>query len=830
MPLLCNLCSKAFASCKPYLTHLRLAHALHYIGSTVNCGQEGCPRSFKSFRYFKSHLEKHHPYLFSQACGNVEDKVSSLADQNMSCEGIDHIKCASAESDESVIDLSASFMNLVGQLQCKANISHANIQTLVENMAVFMEDIAQFCILKVKNLLSILEVNHDLSAAQTCFSEIKSLPSILTPVSSKFKRKQYLKQSGYLVEPVELVLGTRNETRYVSASGCNIASVVQDTMQYIPLDLLLGTIISDPGCMKAMKPQASRNVASNGQIIDSFTDSKVYRNHPFFAKHPDGLALNMYVDAFETTNVLGSHTGIHKMEGLYVSIQNFSNEYNSRLDSIFLVALWYAQDVKTYGYEKILGNVVVSLQQLESDNGAVVHIRGQDIVVRACMVLLSADNLGFNALFGFSESFSATRYCRFCNCTRDDANCFLTESELKLRDKCSYNGAVELAKNPNYDWMITGIKRGCPFNQLRYWHVTENFVVDVMHDVLEGIAHFELSLILNALAKDKSVRLSLDHINSALTYFDYSLADKNSRPPTLSSFDTIRMSASEMWCFLRNITLLIGHRVPREQEHWILLLKLLDICDIVFAPAITENMCNFLVHLVQEHHVHLKELLGSEKRLLPKHHFMVHYAMCMRNSGPPVRYWSMRFEARHQVFKDLAKSTHCFKNLCKTLAVRFQMALAVKCMYQKFGIDGIGVGPTRQVFISSLGDSMSDLISSKLRMCGQDHVFVADWLTVGHYTFKPNAVTINAMLEGVPQFGIVVLILNVEKKFYFIEESLETIHYDEHFHAYAVKHLEPKRLSFVDLNLLTDHVPYQLHTVTYEQAQHTLVTLRYSLI
>ena len=317
-------------------------------------------------------------------------------------------------------------------------------------------------------------------------------------------------------------------------------------------------------------------------------------------------------------------------------IQNFPNEYNSRLDSIFLVALWYAQDVKTYGYEKIRRNIVLSLQQLESEDGAVVRIRGQDIVVRACMVLLSADNLGFNTLFGFSESFSATRYCRFCDCTRDDANCFLTESELKLRDKRSYNGAVELAKNPNYDWMMTGIKKGCPFNVLRYWHVTENFVVDVMHDVLEGIAHFELSLILNALAKDKSVGLSIDHVNSALTFFDYSLADKNSRPPTLSSFDTIRMSASEMWCFLRNITLLIGHRIPREQEHWILLLKLLDICDIVFAPAITESMCDFLVHLVHEHHVHLKELLGSEKRLLPKHHFMVHYAMCMRNSDQPL--------------------------------------------------------------------------------------------------------------------------------------------------------------------------------------------------
>ena len=80
MPLLYNLCSKAFASCNPFLTHLRLAHALHNIGSTVNWGQDSCPHSFQSFHYFKYHLEKHHSHLISQACGNVENKVSSIAD------------------------------------------------------------------------------------------------------------------------------------------------------------------------------------------------------------------------------------------------------------------------------------------------------------------------------------------------------------------------------------------------------------------------------------------------------------------------------------------------------------------------------------------------------------------------------------------------------------------------------------------------------------------------------------------------------------------------------------------------------------------------------
>jgi hypothetical protein len=49
--------------------------------------------------------------------------------------------------------------------------------------------------------------------------------------------------------------------------------------------------------------------------------------------------MNLYVDSFETTNVLGSHTGIQKMEGLYMSIQNLPSELHSKLDNVFLVAL-----------------------------------------------------------------------------------------------------------------------------------------------------------------------------------------------------------------------------------------------------------------------------------------------------------------------------------------------------------------------------------------------------------------------------------------------------------------------------------------------------------
>jgi hypothetical protein len=49
--------------------------ALHYVGSTVQCGvqcgQESCPRSFQKFQYLKAHLEKHHSHLFTPHADNL---------------------------------------------------------------------------------------------------------------------------------------------------------------------------------------------------------------------------------------------------------------------------------------------------------------------------------------------------------------------------------------------------------------------------------------------------------------------------------------------------------------------------------------------------------------------------------------------------------------------------------------------------------------------------------------------------------------------------------------------------------------------------------------
>ena len=52
--------------------------------------------------------------------------------------------------------------------------------------------------------------------------------------------------------------------------------------------------------------------------------------------------------------------------------------------------------------------------------------------------------------------------------------------------------------------------------------------------------------------------------------------------------------------------------------------------------------------------------------------------VCACRLGPLVRYWTMRYEAKHQHFKRLANSIGNFINICHTLAIRHQ---CYQCYY-----------------------------------------------------------------------------------------------------------------------------------------------------
>lgn len=184
--------------------------------------------------------------------------------------------------------------------------------------------------------------------------------------------------------------------------------------------------------------------------ISHFFHTETYKKNNFFKKYSDAFALHIYIHAFEITNPLGSHTLIHKMEALYMILQNFPAEAQSILSSAFLIALWHTRDVKTYqGYDKMLSPLIHDLKVLESDSGMEVTVRHQTVVVRAAVVLISADNLGFNSLLGFAEGFTAKKFRRFCECMRDETESRYLETDFRMHTVESYKDCFVHVGDPS---------------------------------------------------------------------------------------------------------------------------------------------------------------------------------------------------------------------------------------------------------------------------------------------------------------------------------------------------------------------------------------------
>lgn len=229
--------------------------------------------------------------------------------------------------------------------------------------------------------------------------------------------------------------------------------------------------------------------------------------------------MNLFIDAFETVNPLGSHTSVHKLEGLYCTIGNISPQYNSKTSSIFLIGLWYAQDVKVYGYDKILEPIVTELKYLETDHGLQVLVYGELVTVHAVLSFFSADNLGANSLFGFMEGFTANKLCRFCKADKSEIQSKFMSTQIERRSRSDYEECVRNSlSDANYCASETGIKRGSLLNSLQFFHCTEQSIVDSMHDLLEGVVLLEISLVLGPLI-DKRV-LSLETVNKAILHYD----------------------------------------------------------------------------------------------------------------------------------------------------------------------------------------------------------------------------------------------------------------------------------------------------------------------
>ena len=126
-------------------------------------------------------------------------------------------------------------------------------------------------------------------------------------------------------------------------------------------------------------------------------------------------------------------------------------------------------------------------------------------------------------------------------------------------------------------------------------------------------------------------------------------------------------------------------------------------------------------------------VIGSPK---PKTHFLSHYPQSIRLYGPPLSYWTARYESRHRIAKSTSESSKNFKNISLTLTTRQQMRQSSVFYHGMFSTSDLII-PEKVTFKESLkgktkfdksilpfmseGDFLCSVIEykSQLYKCGQ---------------------------------------------------------------------------------------------------------------
>ena len=374
---------------------------------------------------------------------------------------------------------------------------------------------------------------------------------------------------------------------------------------------------------------------------------------------------------------------------------------------------------------------------------------------------IAGDNLGLHQILGFVESFSANYPCRMCRIDKIQLKTCCVEVPELLRNKDNYEEDLNLN-----DVSATGLKRNSVLNKIGQYHVTSNDIVDIVHDVAEGIANFGMAEILHFFLQNDI--LNLEQLNQSIKHFKFGY--KSNRPPPLKIHNINRkdlaLSASEVINLVLYFGLIIGHHIPSLDEVWNYYSLLHELVNILLLKTVSREIINYLESLIAEHHRKYQNVFGT--KLKPKHHFLIHYPRLLRKLGPMCHLWTMRFEGQHLEYKFIAQSARSRINLCKSLATRNMFAFAADIYFLQ-----------KEDIFKNVGE-VGPRVDNSENNC--------KWLTYKYRKYSVNDyVSLFEEKEGMPTFGKIKIINLKNDTVTFCLCILCTLDYSDHLKAYIIK-------------------------------------------
>ena len=626
-------------------------------------------------------------------------------------------------------------------------------------------------------------------------------------------------------QPVLKPLGRQVFKLVGSGSTRKRIKTSEGSFYYIPVLSTLKTILSRSDVYRGISSQRS-----NATLVD-FCDGSVYKNHPLFVTNPLALQIIAYFDELEVCNPLGSAAKVHKVGIFLFTIANLPPKYRSSLKCLYLFAVAKASDIKKFSPDVVLAPFISDINAL-SNVGVSVTYSDKVVVYKGTLLAFVADNLASHAIGGFKESFSSTfRFCRTCLATHTQASQEFLSEKFILRSPDQHKRHCELLQTSLASFHSTtyGVNRWSALGDIEHFSVASCLPHDVMHDLLEGLFPHELSLLLNHCIS--SGYFFIEYLNEKIMSFDYGYSEVSNKPArielTSASSVKIHQKAIQMWLLARTLPLLVGHFIPVEDQRWECYCLLLDILDICTSHTCSENIAAYLKTLIEEHHFLFKTVYPNAS-IIPKMHFITHYPEQIMKFGPLIRSWTLRYEVRLKLCKQVAKFGN-FKNICFSIAQKNQRWLCWHLQSALYLNEKLKVGGTStNVPYAEESIAIKHLVSAKgMEMSEEGVVCHPSWVQYFNSTYKKYCIIVTSM-SNKPVFGKVQDILVLpDSSVFFLVNILTTEHFDSHYHTYCVR--ETIACDLIELSSMEYPFVLHLYTNAYREDYNTYIIMKYGL-
>ena len=432
-------------------------------------------------------------------------------------------------SSDSTNKMDDSILQFAAKLYKFPNMPRKLINLIMNDASDLFDSLLNCLKSETSNRLQSLGASKDyLSEIENVFNKF-SVP--FHNVKTERKRLSQFESYDTLIMPQNYKIGER--TDFKTNLGGTTRINIPLTAQLIPIRYVLKKFFEMPSVFQETEKYINFLFLGN-EIISNIIQSphwkkKLARHDPSKKVYP----LLLYFDDYENNNPLGSHKGISKCGAVYLSIPCLPPEFQAKIENIFLFILFNSLDRTSFTNSIVFQKTFEELKFLQN-TGITLNLPTGKQTLYFDLALIIGDNLGLHSIFGFTESFRANKFCRFCLTQSKKINSILKESDCILRNIENYDSLLALN-----DVTKSGIKSNCVFNEIPGFHVTENPAVDVMHDFLEGVCRYDVALLLHYFIYVRKY-FTLDDLNVKLRAFYYGPNKSINKPPEILVIFDIR--------------------------------------------------------------------------------------------------------------------------------------------------------------------------------------------------------------------------------------------------------------------------------------------------